>query len=85
MVTVSADGSLTSVPRSFLGVSTEYWSLPLYAPRMQVFTRVLSLLHAPAAGPLLIRFGALDGQRLGPAGTWMQRAATVALARGRRG
>ncbi len=56
-VTVSADGSLTSVPRSFLGVSTEYWSLPLYAPRMQVFTRVLSLLHVPGEGPLVIRFG----------------------------
>jgi hypothetical protein len=56
-VTVSADGSLAGVPRSFLGISTEYWSLPLYASRMRAFVRVLSLLRVRSGGPLVLRFG----------------------------
>ena len=45
------------IPRSFLGLSTEYWSLPAYEGHMAAFERVLSMLHAPGEGPLLIRVG----------------------------
>ena len=45
------------IPRSFLGLSTEYWSLPAYEGQMAAFERVLSMLHAPGEGPLLIRVG----------------------------
>ena len=45
------------IPRSFLGLSTEYWSLPGYEGHMSAFGRVLSMLHAAGDGPLLIRVG----------------------------
>ena len=45
------------IPRSFLGLSTEYWSLPGYEGHLAAFGRVLSMLHAPGDGPLLIRVG----------------------------
>jgi len=35
----------TPVPRSYFGLSTEYWALPLYAEHMALFERVLSLLQ----------------------------------------
>ena len=45
------------IPRSFLGLSTEYWSLPGYEGHLSAFGRVLSMLHAAGDGPLLIRVG----------------------------
>ena len=45
------------IPRSFLGLSTEYWSLPAYAGHMAAFARVLSMLHVPGDGPLILRVG----------------------------
>jgi hypothetical protein len=45
------------VPRSFLGLSTEYWSLPAYESNMPVFGRVLSMLHVAGQGPLVLRVG----------------------------
>ena len=45
------------IPRSFLGLSTEYWSLPSYEGHLSAFGRVLSMLHAAGDGPLLIRVG----------------------------
>lgn len=56
-VTIAAGEAASPVPRSYLGVSTEYWSLPLYATRMAAFERVLSLLRVPGDGPLVVRFG----------------------------
>ncbi|MGZ4222982.1 MAG: glycosyl hydrolase family 79 C-terminal domain-containing protein [Solirubrobacteraceae bacterium] len=47
----------TPVPPSFLGLSTEYWSLPGYASHLATFARVLSLLHVPGDGPLILRVG----------------------------
>ena len=57
VATISPDATGRPIPRSFLGLSTEYWSLPSYESHMTVFARVLSLLHAPGGGPLLIRVG----------------------------
>jgi hypothetical protein len=45
------------IPRSFFGVSTEYWSIPLFAPDSRLLLRVLALLHAQGNGPLVIRIG----------------------------
>jgi hypothetical protein len=46
-----------AIPRSWLGLSTEYWSLPLFARQEAVFERVLRLLRVPGAGPLVVRIG----------------------------
>lgn len=45
------------VPRSYLGISTEYWTLPLYVEHMGVLERVLALVHVPGDGPLILRIG----------------------------
>jgi hypothetical protein len=46
-----------ALPRSFLGLSMEYWDLPVFGSRPAALDRVLSLLHVPGDGPLLIRVG----------------------------
>ncbi len=48
---------MTSVPDSFLGLSIEYWGLPLFERRMSLLERVLSLVHGRADGPLVLRIG----------------------------
>ncbi len=45
------------LPRSFLGLSTEYWTLPLYEQHLTLLERVLSLLRVPDNGPFLLRVG----------------------------
>lgn len=45
------------VPHSFLGLSTEYWTLPIWAPRMPLLERAIGLLHAPGNGPMVLRIG----------------------------
>jgi hypothetical protein len=57
VATIFPDATTKRVPASFLGLSTEYWSLPGYEGHMAVFGRVLSLLHVPGEGPLLLRVG----------------------------
>jgi hypothetical protein len=56
-VTASPGTSPISVPRSFLGVSTEYWAMPVFDRHRELFERVLSLLRVPGDGPLVIRIG----------------------------
>lgn len=56
-VTIGPHATMTAVPRSFLGLSTEYWSLPLWAPHMALLERVLPMLHAPGQGPMVLRIG----------------------------
>jgi hypothetical protein len=46
-----------AVPRSFFGLSTEYWGLPRYERRMRVFERILSAIHVRGDGPLILRVG----------------------------
>ncbi len=45
------------VPASFLGISTEYSALATYARYPVLAARVLGLLEAPGAGPLMLRIG----------------------------
>ncbi|MGH2870464.1 MAG: glycosyl hydrolase family 79 C-terminal domain-containing protein [Solirubrobacteraceae bacterium] len=56
-VTVSPSAPPMSVPRGFFGLSTEYWTLPAYAPHLAVFERVLGLLHVRGSGPFVLRIG----------------------------
>jgi hypothetical protein len=56
-VSVSLRGRARSVPRSFLGLSTEYWDVPVYERRLGSFERILSLLHVHGDGPLVLRIG----------------------------
>ena len=45
LLTVELHGA-TQVPRSYFGLSTEYWALAKFERRPAVFQRVLSSLHA---------------------------------------
>jgi hypothetical protein len=57
VATIAPDATTTRVPASFLGLSTEYWSLPYYEGHMAAFGRVLSLLHVRGDAPLVLRVG----------------------------
>lgn len=57
VVAVPPGGSSRPVPPSFLGLSTEYWSLPGYVHHMGAFGRVLSLFKVHGDGPLIVRVG----------------------------
>jgi hypothetical protein len=48
---------MTGVPKSFLGISTEYWSLPRFERHAWLFERALSLMHVQGDGPLILRIG----------------------------
>jgi hypothetical protein len=56
-VTVASGAAQTPVPRSYLGLSTEYWALPLWAHQMPLLERALSMLRVPGEGPFLLRIG----------------------------
>ncbi len=56
-VTVPARESLVNIPRSFLGFSTEYWTLPVDELHAKLYGRVLSDLHVPGDGPFVLRIG----------------------------
>jgi glycosyl hydrolase family 79 len=56
-VTIGVHARMQAVPRSFLGLSTEYWALPLWERRASLLGRMLSLLRVPGDGPLVLRIG----------------------------
>jgi hypothetical protein len=56
-VTIPAAAGGLPVPRSFFGLSTEYWSLPRYQPHLPILERVISLLRVRGGGPLVLRIG----------------------------
>jgi len=56
-VTIAAGARPIRVPDSFLGLSTEYWAVPGWDRERAVLDRVLSLLHVPGDGPLVLRIG----------------------------
>ena len=56
LVTVELRGA-AQVPRSYFGLSTEYWALAQFERRPAVFQRVLSSLHARRDGPFVLRIG----------------------------
>ena len=55
VVRIPAQGAAVSVPRSFLGISTEYWTIPVWAKHLSLLGRVLSLITPD--GPMLLRIG----------------------------
>jgi Glycosyl hydrolase family 79 C-terminal beta domain len=56
-LTVAPNAGAVPVPGSFLGISTEYWALPLFERNTPVFERVLGMLHVAGDGPLILRIG----------------------------
>jgi hypothetical protein len=56
-VTVTGTARMAMLPRSYLGLSTEYWALPQWAGEMPLLERVMSLIHVPGDGPLVLRVG----------------------------
>ncbi|MGZ4178949.1 MAG: hypothetical protein ACXVUX_22290, partial [Solirubrobacteraceae bacterium] len=56
-VTVTPDAARTAVPASYLGLSTEYWALPLWSGQMPLLERALSLVRVRGDGPLILRVG----------------------------
>jgi len=56
-VTIGSRERLTPIPRSFLGLSTEYWTLPIAERYIALDGRVLSLLHVRGDGPFVLRIG----------------------------
>jgi hypothetical protein len=57
VVTIAAHARMRRVPRSFFGLSTEYWSIPWYERHAALFERALALLHVDGDGPLIMRIG----------------------------
>ena len=45
------------IPRSYLGLSTEYWALPAWSGQMPLLERAMSLVRVPGDGPLVLRVG----------------------------
>ncbi len=43
------------VPRSFLGISTEYWTIPIWAQHIDLLSRVFSMITQE--GPVILRIG----------------------------
>src|SRR5947209_19875032 len=56
-ITVSSLRPLAAVPDSFLGFSTEYWTLPIDERYLSLYARALSLIHVIGDGPLVLRIG----------------------------
>lgn len=56
-VTVSPAATVARVPRSFLGLSTEYWTVPIWSRQSALLERVMALVHASGDGPLVLRIG----------------------------
>lgn len=56
-LTIEPNAQAAAVPHSYLGISTEYWTLPLFERDMPALERVISLLHVRGDGPLVLRVG----------------------------
>jgi hypothetical protein len=55
IVRIPAPGTPIGVPPSFLGISTEYWTIPVWANHLSLLGRVLSTITPH--GPLVLRIG----------------------------
>jgi hypothetical protein len=56
-VTVSRAATTAPVPPSYLGLSTEYWSLPEWVSEMPLLERAIALIHPAHTGPTTLRIG----------------------------
>ncbi len=57
VVTVPAQAPLISIPRAFLGLSTEYATMAVNVRHTVLYERVLSLLQVPGDGRFVLRIG----------------------------
>jgi len=55
--TLTLGAPVLRVPRSYFGLSTEYWAMPLLERHMAQFKRILDLFHWPGDEPLVLRIG----------------------------
>lgn len=55
VVTLADRGGPLSVPRSFLGLSTEYWTVPIWARHLSLLGHVLASITPN--GPMVLRIG----------------------------
>lgn len=60
-VTLAAGARVIPIPASFLGISTEYWSVPMWSRRLPLLHRVLSLVGGD--GPVQLRIGGDSADR----------------------
>ena len=56
-VTLAPRAASIPVPRSFFGISTEYWGIDNFGRFMTDYERVMSLLRVPGNGPFVLRIG----------------------------
>ena len=56
-LTIGSQERLTDIPRSFLGFSTEYWTLPVDERHIMLYRRVIGLVHVPGDGRFVLRIG----------------------------
>jgi hypothetical protein len=56
-VTIVPSARQVAIPRSFFGLSTEYWTLPADERHVALYLRMLSLLHVPGDGRFILRIG----------------------------
>jgi hypothetical protein len=57
VVSIVSGGKLVRVPHAFLGLSTEYWAVPMWRARISVIKQIFSILHVPGDAPLVLRVG----------------------------
>ncbi len=62
-VSVTLGAPVRSVPRSYLGLSLEYWGLPLFERHLTAFARILGMLHVPGDDSLVLRIGGDSADR----------------------
>lgn len=61
-VTLEPRRVLAHIPRSFLGISTEYWTIPFWSAHPQLLARVFSQLEG-SGGPIYLRIGGDSADR----------------------
>ncbi len=59
-VVVGVNGPSVVIPRSFLGFSTEYWTLPVDENHVALYRRVIALLHTTGDGGFVLRIGGVS-------------------------
>ena len=57
---LAANAPGVAIPRSFLGFSTEYWTLPVDERHVALYRRVIALLHNRGDGRFVLRIGGVS-------------------------
>jgi hypothetical protein len=59
-VGLAANAPTVAIPRSFLGFSTEYWTLPVDENHIALYRRVIALVHTRGDGRFVLRIGGVS-------------------------